>query len=336
MVLSGGGSRCISIIGVLEEMRKEGMLRKVTDWWGASAGALMAVCYAIGVTPLVANQFAHTYDFNRLRSFDPLDMLRIHERMGLDTGTSLMEEVRTLMNVIEPGSSQWSFSDLYARKKVDVHIAVTNLCLQKQQIMDRTTEPNLLLVDAIRISMSLPIMFMPVTDTLTGHILVDGALADAMPWRLMTEENRKRAVGIYFKRRGSAEIEGFVDYLLALFSFVSNGYNADFENERNCIGINAIEFPAFNLVLSAEDRVKLVQLGVDGWHKKREQLIAHLTPETARKLPSPEHQRTPSHCRKDPLEPRLDIPQSSLAGKGFLGSQDSQPQMPPSFRRRSC
>ena len=57
IVLSGGGTRCISFVGALLFLRSRGFLAGVTRWYCCSAGSLIAMLFVLETSDILIKKF---------------------------------------------------------------------------------------------------------------------------------------------------------------------------------------------------------------------------------------------------------------------------------------
>jgi predicted acylesterase/phospholipase RssA/CRP-like cAMP-binding protein len=171
LVLSGGGARAMSHLGVIEEIVRAGI--RIDRIAGVSLGALVAASVARGDSPeesytLFEKHFVHrnpTKDY----TIPVVSLLR-----GGRTSRAIAEE----------------FGDLRIESlSVPYWCASTDL-LRRESVIHRTGS----LAHAVRASLSLPGIFPPVRDG--DRLLVDGGVIDNLPVEIMAEEAAGPVVAI--------------------------------------------------------------------------------------------------------------------------------------------
>lgn len=191
LVFEGGGVRGLAYGGALTTMYDFGLLNHVKRVGGTSAGAITACLMAIGYTPkeiakiIVETKFSSFEDdsFGVIR-----DTYRLIKRYGWHRG----ETFKAWMGghvASKLGNCNATFGRLAKRASSglvgfkDLYIVVTNLTKQRAEVYSAETTPDMPIVDAIRISMSIPIFFQCVRGH-NGDIYVDGGVANNFPIRL--------------------------------------------------------------------------------------------------------------------------------------------------------
>ncbi|MEM6771844.1 MAG: patatin-like phospholipase family protein [Bacteroidota bacterium] len=154
LTLSGGGARGLAHIGVLRALLENGVVpSKIV---GVSAGAIVGMLYAAGLTP--DEMMAAVYDTN------PFRLLKV----GLPTtGLTTLEYLEDKVREFVPEND-------FAALKYPLYVGITNLNSGIQEL--RNTGP---LDKTIAASCSLPLMFKPVV--IGGDHFVDGGVINNMP-----------------------------------------------------------------------------------------------------------------------------------------------------------
>jgi predicted acylesterase/phospholipase RssA len=83
IVLSGGGTRCISFVGGLLYLKQTGVLEAVKKWYCCSAGALIAVLFSLNMPEKDILEFVHEFDFTKSRDFNAEDILSMEKHLAL-------------------------------------------------------------------------------------------------------------------------------------------------------------------------------------------------------------------------------------------------------------
>jgi len=189
LVLSGGGTRGIAHIGVIQRLEELGY--PIDSVAGTSAGSLVGALYACGYSGREIESLFTRVDFNRA-FLDPL--LRSPgstlEEQEADNGTLLSVEVdgggptfalgmrngleiqRTLEGLLSRGS-YFSGGD-FDRLKVPLRILATNLSSGQGRVFQQGD-----MVEALRASMAVWGAFRPVV--IEGQQYVDGAMSENIP-----------------------------------------------------------------------------------------------------------------------------------------------------------
>lgn len=199
LVFEGGGIKGIALVGAYSVLEEQGY--RPQNMAGTSAGAIVAVLLAAGYSAAELKQITLDFDFTRLMDEGPEDKipivgapLSILLDQGIYEGKYLVTQmeqhlrakgVRTFGDLVRPESG----SDLLRRYAVQ--IIASDLTERRLLVLPRDArllgvEPDALEVShAVRMSMSIPIVFEPVRHrdpaTRKEHLIVDGGLLSNYP-----------------------------------------------------------------------------------------------------------------------------------------------------------
>ena len=215
LVFCGGGTRCIVFVHTLIELEKGGHLRNVREYWGTSAGALIASLLAVSKSATKLRDLIRDIDYTKFRDMDVSNLLSITSTWGLDDGHSLTREIERIFETIESGASLKTLSDVPG-----LNIVVSDLTIRETVVCNATKYPRLRIVDALRASMSLPMFYRPYIHPETGHYWVDGAIRANFPWMLLpSDEARRESLGFAFDKTIDTSPKTFMDYIFSMVHF---------------------------------------------------------------------------------------------------------------------
>lgn len=190
LVLSGGGARGISHLGVLKELEKNNIYPDYIV--GTSVGAIVGGLYASGYSTQDLDSILNTTDWDNIFSFDEgderknlfLDQKEIRDRskikfrfkdfkfvvpQAVSAGSNLLEFLQEhFWNAIYKPSS--SFNDL----KIPFCAVATDLVGGESVLLEKGN-----LVNAIKASVTIPLRFTPVR--IDSMVLIDGGIFSNVP-----------------------------------------------------------------------------------------------------------------------------------------------------------
>jgi len=194
--LSGGGIAGVAHVGALLELSQHIPLTAIKEWMGVSAGALMAMCLAIGFTLDELHDFSVRFDFTHiLQPDDPTGWL-LH--MGYDTGERLQRLVHACLHV-KGLPSDLTFEALYQKTGLSLRILATDLSKGKGVAFSPQDTPTYPVAVAVCASMCYPYMFQPILCPQTGHSLIDGGVTSNYPLFLVPKEEHSRTLSILLR-----------------------------------------------------------------------------------------------------------------------------------------
>jgi predicted acylesterase/phospholipase RssA len=197
LLFCGGGVRVIGHVGALEVIKDH--IKFVNEFCGVSAGALLAMCLAVGYTLEELREFIIGFDFTNV--MDAASAPELLQNFGLDTGARLQKMTEACIRV-KGLSGEITFKEL----SKGLRVYATDLNTGMFVIFSKELTPNARVADAVRASMSFPYYFQPYVDPESGHKYGDGGIISNFPMFTFTESERAQTLGFLFEE-SCAEIE---------------------------------------------------------------------------------------------------------------------------------
>lgn len=165
-------------VGALEAILRKCNLRldDIKGCIGTSAGALTAFWIAAGMSFEKFLELA--LEFDHFNVAPKMDVALLVNHYGMDEGEKLLELIESAIKSTGM-SKDITFSELFRLTKRHFVCVVSNLDTQKAVYLDHSSNPDMEVKQAIRISMGLPLIFPP--SILNGTYYVDGAITDNYP-----------------------------------------------------------------------------------------------------------------------------------------------------------
>lgn len=173
LVFEGGGMRGISYAGALSELEQRGLLTELEKVGGTSVGAITALTLALGykareIEAIIAQTNPKKFNDGTFLFFGGVSRLRRH--YGWYKGNAVLKWTEQVIER-KTGDPDITFRQLHERKYLDLYVTGTSLNNQKVIVFSYETYPDMMVKDAIRISMSIPFFFRAVFIDTTGHVL---------------------------------------------------------------------------------------------------------------------------------------------------------------------
>lgn len=262
--LSGGGIRAVAFLGALEVLETKGMLRTVNEYIGVSAGALVAFGLCIGYTVQEMKRLCMEFDFGLLRSFEADSAMNFLEQYGLDTGDNLQRFLESLLKQKQlPATLTFEEIALQYPLLPRFRCFATDLTTCEPREFSKAKTPSVTLLEALRATMSLPLYFTPIVDSLTGHHLTDGGVLHNYPMAFLKPEERYDALGLMFtnEHAENKQIHDFFDFLHQMFAciYVPRTRKILAEAKHNTIVLPHGDYPNWNFEATKEEKVHLME-----------------------------------------------------------------------------
>ena len=180
LVFAGGGMRGLAYGGALAQLAREGldmvsMNRPIKGVAGTSIGALFAAMIAVRMTPECILREIHSFQVNDLFSIDPCTLFY---SLGFDEGARLTGFLHGLLRKVT-GREDLTLRELFLLSKLKLVIPVTNLNSGTVEYISHESDPEMSLVELLRMTMGIPIVFSP--RKWKGSLYVDGGIMDNYP-----------------------------------------------------------------------------------------------------------------------------------------------------------
>lgn len=201
LVLEGGGMKGIAYAGALEVLDSLGISDSIERIAGTSSGAMNGLMYAIGYSGKEIRHLNLNTNFGKYNQVGfPLigGLIRVKKTYGYYKTDKIIEDLGKVM-AAKGFSPDLTFEELYiahqSGKNVKLlYLTGANLTDQKTEVFSHETYPTMQVLDAIRISISIPMYFEAVfmqpdgslvekndADS-TTKIMVDGGVLDNYPF----------------------------------------------------------------------------------------------------------------------------------------------------------
>jgi NTE family protein len=211
LVFEGSGIRGIGFCGALEVLDSAGFMDNIKRVSGTSAGAITASMLAVGYSPQEIREIIYYTDFQEFNDGERIFVggtERLLSNFGWYKGEEFMNWLESHIQK-KTGSADITLKELHQNPQknyLDVYVMATNLSDQKSEVLSYETHPDMRLVDAVRISMSVPLWFQAIgmnssDEVLSAEewdkntdIMIDGGLVSNFPIHVFDEPHYYSAV----------------------------------------------------------------------------------------------------------------------------------------------
>lgn len=205
LVFEGGGVKGIAFAGALQVLEEKGITPDIQRVGGTSAGAINATLVALGFTNTEQRNILKNLDFNNFmdNSWGMFrDIIRLVRKFGWHKGDFFRDMMGQLIKE-KLGNSNATFQDLEMAKRPKLYMYGTNLSTHFGEVFSWEHTPTMRIVDAVRISMSIPLFFAAVRNT-RKDVFVDGGVLNNYPIKLFDRQkyvSNQNQDKMAFKRR---------------------------------------------------------------------------------------------------------------------------------------
>ena len=260
LALGGGGIKGCVITGALEALNNIFDINRIKYIIGSSAGGIVGTMLCIGFNPTELTEIFLKINLAEYRDVKISNML---STFGADDCTKLM---RLLKAIIEQKvKKDITFQELYIKTGKTLILTGSNISDIKSVYFSRITYPNMKIIDALRITLSYPILFEPVK--LNGKYMIDGAALDDYPIEYF--KGIKRKIGIVLDTKKTKEVEhkinNFISYSGAVIFSIVKKFNKKLvrKNIKDTILINLPDIHALEFGISTDIKQNLRDIGYE-------------------------------------------------------------------------
>ena len=167
LIFEGGGVKGIAYAGAIKVLNEKNILADICRVGGTSAGAITAALLAFGAEWTDIRNIVGGTDFRKFMddSWGLIrNLLRLVKNFGLYKGKSFTKWMQDQISTMT-GNPNLTFADLENLKAKNpakfrsLYVVGTNLSKQIPEVFSAEKTPNMMIGEAIRISMSIPLFF---------------------------------------------------------------------------------------------------------------------------------------------------------------------------------
>lgn len=228
----------------------ENQLEDIEEISGSSAGSLIGLCLSLNKKPQ-----------------EIIDFL-----FNIDILTHYKFKLKNLINkfgLIEISSSKQMFIDFFGFEpkfkdlKKKLHIGVFNVNFQKTHYFSVDTHPNMSAIDAMFMSMSIPLLF--TSTKFQDSLYIDGGIFEKIPMSPFLNKKREDVLGIEidFLNTNKTEIKNFKEFMQFIYSKCVRSCSLEYDKKLfNIITLKQNEsISLFDFKMTSENKLKLFYEG---------------------------------------------------------------------------
>lgn len=269
LILSGSGARFISFVGCLKCLIHNDfpdMINKLASVTGSSGGALIGTAVSLGYSLSFIEKLCLSMQWQDMTCIDVNGFL---DEFGLDNGTNFVKLFKSLIGR-KLGDSDATFADLYRQTGIVLNITTTNVTKMTPDLMNHVATPNLAVWMALRMTMSIPLLFTAVC--FRGDYHVDGAVLNPFPVAACygspctpKKTDTVVAINLQYPEMDNSIVD-LVSYIKALTKTLTSRLHAvnydEFAVRANLLVIKIVtdNQSAFDMDITVEDRKALFDL----------------------------------------------------------------------------
>jgi len=267
LIFSGGGVKGYLFLGVYKYLEEHNLIDNVKSIAGTSIGSLFALCFVLKYS------FEDLYKiFTKINLMENIDAFsgdiftKFMSKYGIESGENMVRISKIFIRY-KTDNENITFKELYEYSKIELKISATCVNDMNCVIFDHISHPDVKVVDVVRMSVSIPFFFEPVT--FDGKLYVDGGLTNNYPIEVYRDEI-KETIGFLITNKNSdtvEKIENVEQYILFILKSTLSyiDYCKMKEYKKNTILLYD-DTNGLNLSLSLETKDQMIKIGYDKTH----------------------------------------------------------------------
>lgn len=274
LVFKGGGVLGIAYAGAITVLEERQLLQQVEKVAGTSAGAIVATLISLRYSAADIKSIVNSTDFKSFE--DGWDPLRIATKYGLYKGNAFLSWMQK--QIVGKGfKSTATFTDFKNGGCRELRVFATDLNAQNVKMFSFETTPNVIVAEAVRASMSIPMFFEAwqfSNNNPDNHIYVDGGTVYNYPITTFDNEGESETetLGLFLDNINGVPVvnnlqyDHVIQYVKNLFDTLLNAQVIDFKNDpiddRRSIQIDNLGLSATDFNLTNKQQQDLYNSGV--------------------------------------------------------------------------
>jgi predicted acylesterase/phospholipase RssA len=266
LVISGGAMRGFCFIGSIQYLEEKHIIQNIQTFTGTSIGGCLALLLNLNYSSKELIDIFININLEKYRDINIENILNFFENYGIDDGNRILHIFKILLmaklNILNKKYNESiTFNQLFnlTQKK----LTIIGCCLNDMEAIyyNYETYPNMKILDALRITFSIPFIFKPIT--IKNKIYVDGGLINNYPIELYDKKTTlglvSTSINIYNKN-----IENIEDFFTSVvFITYYNLLKTKIKDyASNTINIE-YDVNSFDFELSKEEKRNLITYGYD-------------------------------------------------------------------------
>lgn len=242
LVFKGGGVLGIAYAGAIEVLEQHNILQGVLRVAGTSAGAITATLVSLNYSSAQIKDIVNQTNF---KSFEDgeivIDALHVMGKYGLYKGDVFLSWMKGL--IAKAGLNEnATFNDFKNKGCKELHVFASDLNTQRLREFSAETTPNVIVAEAVRASMSIPLFFeaweFP-NNNPDNHVYVDGGMIYNYPLTIFDTNDiqNQNTLGLFLSNLSGVQSANdlstghFVKYIRSLVQTMLEAQVINFQHD---------------------------------------------------------------------------------------------------------
>tara|TARA_B100000427_G_scaffold313510_1_gene305905 strand:- start:62 stop:898 length:837 start_codon:yes stop_codon:yes gene_type:complete len=262
LFLSGGGINCISLLGVFKYLFENNIIQQnfkgIKNIVCVSGAAIYILPLLLGFSLDMTIKVCRSLDSKKIINYSEMDVNNIFNDFGLYDNDFIFH-ICSIILKNKGLSEKITMKELYEHTKINLVLKTTNITKYRIEYINHESDPELSMIDAIRMSSSIPLIFKPIT--YKNQLYVDGGLCGNYPIEYNKTLKSKNFLGINIKVKDKVEkVTDILSYISRLQMAPTSPYDSTEKKKKNTIFIIVDEL-GFNFDKTTEEHLEILLRG---------------------------------------------------------------------------
>ncbi len=229
LVVSGGGLAAITYFGCLKYINEnKGMKEHIKNILGVSSGSIFSLLLVLGCTLDDCKSWLYDVKNMNLNKITLKSLVTLKSEYGLDNGDGVQNAVKKLLDrmKVDHAITFKQISQVYGKNLI---VCSANITTKSLFYFSVDTTPELSVLDAIKASTSIPLVFTPYV--LNEEYHVDPFVYDNFPFHFF--ENTEHTIGLNLTTRSNNN-NNFMNFFTNIFNSIIY-YNSVKKHKNECM-----------------------------------------------------------------------------------------------------
>ena len=230
IVLSGGGLAAISYFGCLKYIYENEELKKnIINILGVSSGSIFALFLLLNISLDECEKWLHDLKTMNINNISLKSIFKLKTAFGLDDSSYVIEIVKRILDIKRIDHSI-TFKELSKITGKNFIVCAANISKHELFYFNIDNTPDVMIIDAIKASTSIPIIFTPYT--YNDEYLVDAFMYDNFPLQYF-KDSIEHSFGIHL-HSPEKNNKDVISYIISFMNSIIN-YNSIKKHYNECI-----------------------------------------------------------------------------------------------------
>lgn len=222
LVLSGGSFKGLSYIGVIKALEKLDIRKYLNIFVGTSIGSIFAFLLSLNSYIEEIEDFVNTLDFNKIFKFN---LKNLYCQYGLNNGDNIIKILEDFI-IKKNFKTSLTFKELKDATNNTLIINSSNITKRQNEVFDYINTPDIEIIKAIRMSISIPLVFTPIE--YNNCLYVDGGIINSFMYNYVIKKlniKENKIIGVLLNDELDND-KNFMNYFMSIYySLYAHMYN---------------------------------------------------------------------------------------------------------------